>query len=319
MKNILLKVLAVVIAIIFTALCLELFLRIINPLGRTAIEEVGTKRSAPLASNLPTTEKAADEIRVLALGDSFTWGDGIEDVNKIWTGTLEEKLNSAGFKKKIKVINMGMCGLTTFNELELLLKVGQKLNPDLVIVQFLVNDTLPSAPGLKRVGEDWLYKHPQDNVVKDKKMHELISKKSYLYDFVNDRYLALQRKLFPPMKWEDLYKDDFVGFVEFKKALSGFKFWQDKNNAKVIFVLFPNLPNGKWTIKTFPYSKIYAKVERVISDAGLESLDLLPFFVEQGKDFSYWHVSKQNSHPNAAAHRMMGEKIAEYVEQKHVI
>lgn len=51
---------------------------------------------------------------------------------------------------------MARAGYTTPNEAELLRRVGWQFDPDLVIVQFFVNDALLSSPNYGREGGAWL-------------------------------------------------------------------------------------------------------------------------------------------------------------------
>ena len=55
--------------------------------------------------------------RILALGDSLTWGAKIRKAEDVWPRVLEGKLKEE-FKKKIEVINLGVHGFTTVNEWE---------------------------------------------------------------------------------------------------------------------------------------------------------------------------------------------------------
>ncbi len=76
--------------------------------------------------------------RILVLGDSFTWGYGISD-DEIFTELLESDLNRAGHR--VEVLNAGVSGWGTDQELLFLEKEGFNYEPDLVILAFyLYND-----------------------------------------------------------------------------------------------------------------------------------------------------------------------------------
>ena len=72
--------------------------------------------------------------RIVALGDSYTWGFGVE-ANERFTEVLEDEL-----LKNIQVINMGVSGYGNDQELLLLKNEGLKYHPDLVLVAFCGND-----------------------------------------------------------------------------------------------------------------------------------------------------------------------------------
>ena len=87
----------------------------------------------------PTSPKA-NTFRILVLGDSQTWGFGVED-NETYSIRLENLLSAQYPNLDIQVLNGGVPGYGTADELAFLKSRGAALQPDLVIVQFLsVND-----------------------------------------------------------------------------------------------------------------------------------------------------------------------------------
>ena len=79
--------------------------------------------------------------RILFLGDSLIWsGETIS--GKLFTEVLEHRLNSNYSKNtnSYEVINAGIPGYTTYQELEFLKIYGLDMEPDLVILGFVFND-----------------------------------------------------------------------------------------------------------------------------------------------------------------------------------
>ena len=89
--------------------------------------------------------KPEDEYRILAIGDSFTWGLGVlrEDA---WVEQLEDLLNDPGLSsdlpedKRVQVVNTGVGSWNTEVEFEYLRQKGINHEPDAVILGFLIND-----------------------------------------------------------------------------------------------------------------------------------------------------------------------------------
>jgi lysophospholipase L1-like esterase len=77
--------------------------------------------------------KQPGRIRVLALGDSMTYGLGVNDDE-----TFEAQLEA--LDPRFEVLNSGVPGYSTVEELLLLREVGLDLDPDLVLLMFLPND-----------------------------------------------------------------------------------------------------------------------------------------------------------------------------------
>lgn len=92
-------------------------------------------------------EKQADEFRILMLGDSMTFGYGVE-VSDNLPSQLEEKLNEYFVQngiegKKVKIINAGFAdGKSPDTYFLYLKKMGLDLKPDLVVVNYFINNDI---------------------------------------------------------------------------------------------------------------------------------------------------------------------------------
>ena len=82
-------------------------------------------------------ERQAGIKRIVVLGDSFTWGWGVNKED-IYTEKLETSL------EKTEVINMGVPGYGIAREYLLLNRYALKFKPDIVIVSFFLDDFLKS-------------------------------------------------------------------------------------------------------------------------------------------------------------------------------
>ncbi len=79
--------------------------------------------------------------RILFLGDSLIWS-GETSSGKLYTEVLEHILNTHSLNRptSYEVINAGIPGYTTYQELEFLKIYGLDMDPDLVILGFVFND-----------------------------------------------------------------------------------------------------------------------------------------------------------------------------------
>ncbi|MEJ2717335.1 MAG: GDSL-type esterase/lipase family protein, partial [Deltaproteobacteria bacterium] len=82
--------------------------------------------------------KAKGTMRILVLGDSFVWGYGVE-IDEALTRRMEASL------KNCEVINAGVSGYSTDQELLWLEKEGVKYEPDLIILVLSHNDILANT------------------------------------------------------------------------------------------------------------------------------------------------------------------------------
>lgn len=84
-------------------------------------------------------EKAPGVFRIIAIGDSFTFG-GKMHFDDSYSKRLERMLNLNDKQRKVEVLNWGISGYSSFHEVQLVRTAITQFNPDLVIVQITLND-----------------------------------------------------------------------------------------------------------------------------------------------------------------------------------
>ena len=85
-----------------------------------------------------------DAKRVLVVGDSYAWGHGLEDADSMWPALLELELNDDG-GTAYEVITLARQGASHMEMSDWLTEERiQTINPDIVIIGFVLNDTYPS-------------------------------------------------------------------------------------------------------------------------------------------------------------------------------
>ena len=103
--------------------------------------------SAGLMDQEYAQEKPAGVYRILVLGDSFTEGLRVP-MDAAFHSILEEELNAAG--KRVEVINAGVAGWGTDQELLFYQEVGREYQPDMVLLAFFPgNDIMNNAIALE--------------------------------------------------------------------------------------------------------------------------------------------------------------------------
>jgi len=83
--------------------------------------------------NHPVNKKK-NEIRIIALGDSFTEGIGVRDLKNTWVKILEHNLENRFAGKTITIFNAGVSSSDPFFEFVLLKQKLLKYNPDIVLI-----------------------------------------------------------------------------------------------------------------------------------------------------------------------------------------
>jgi lysophospholipase L1-like esterase len=104
--------------------------------------------------------KPASARRILFLGDSFTFGQGVED-HETFAAQTERRLKQLCPTTELEVVNAGVPGFSTSQELALLEAEGLALRPDVVVLAFYGNDPEDNLlRGVHRLIGDTLVRRP---------------------------------------------------------------------------------------------------------------------------------------------------------------
>jgi len=96
--------------------------------------------------------------RVLCLGDSFMFGAGLNENETLpYAVSRELERRHAG---NFEVINGGVYGYQTANELELFMKYGIPLNPDIVVILVMTHDMVQNLDWYELTGDGLLKRKP---------------------------------------------------------------------------------------------------------------------------------------------------------------
>jgi hypothetical protein len=245
-------------------------------------------------------ERVPGTQRILAVGDSFTFGDGVEDVAKTWPKVLEAQLNAAGIRSE--VFNLGIPGTNTAFQRRKLDAVGWSLNPDRVILAFVLND--PEPPGANTVLVPARLNPP---LLPIGGLDTALTRGSRAYAWMRGRRNALWERF----GWKESYADyvrslyrpgpDWDAWVREAKGLC-----EDARARGVTLtvVMFPMMHD----LESDPFRPERVAAAKVWKDAGAHVVDLSPAF--RGRPSSELCVSPTDAHPNETGHRLAGEYLA---------
>ena len=104
--------------------------------GRTVLVDCSISTN-DLGFRGPPVRDKGDRFRILAIGDSTTFGLGVQQMES-WPSQLQQILDPGA--DNIEVINAGVPGYSSVQGLRFLEKRGLALHPDLVIATFGTND-----------------------------------------------------------------------------------------------------------------------------------------------------------------------------------
>ncbi|HEB87124.1 MAG TPA: SGNH/GDSL hydrolase family protein, partial [Gammaproteobacteria bacterium] len=85
------------------------------------------------------TDKSPGTYRIAVIGDSFAYGQGIEEQER-FSNLLENWLNEQSADREYEVLNFARPGYETLDEIDVLEKTVLRINPDFVLLQWYIND-----------------------------------------------------------------------------------------------------------------------------------------------------------------------------------
>ncbi len=243
-------------------------------------------------------EKPRGTFRIVALGDSFTFGAGVRDED-LFLAHLQAALDRRS-PPRYEVINLGVMGFNAAHEAALLEHYALGLDPDLVLVFFVLNDAEVLVPrGLRPQGLAALPRVPAD-----------VEPWSLLVDHLRVRLDNRERNRSWVADMHANFEPDHPGWRSAQQALALEKELSRKHAFDLVLVIFPLM----WELDDYPLAAIHAKIAAAARGLGIPTLDLLDAF--RGRDAESLWVHPSNHHPNERAHAIAGYALSEYLRRR---
>jgi lysophospholipase L1-like esterase len=235
----------------------------------------------------PILPKAEGEYRILALGDSVTFGWGVPQ-NQIFTFRLEQLLQGR-LQRPVRVINSGVGKYNTVQEVTYFKQEGITFQPDLVMLTYVQNDIEEN----KGPFDPWTIGSLRGKSLPG--MVKTMLGKLWFYRLLNHTYHYALPK---PLQGQS------------SNPLQGGKGWSDSMSAlgelvamceehKIPLIVFFRRSPGE-------NNPLFEDVVRHVN--GVPVKDMGQWY--EGLDESSLVNSKVDGHPNAEGHRVMAENMA---------
>jgi lysophospholipase L1-like esterase len=238
--------------------------------------------------------------RIVIVGDSNTWGDGIE-AEDLYHQMLQKRFDethSSG-KPRVEVVALGISGSNIWDNVTRLLVHGEQLRPDLVLVQFFENDL--DYRGYQALLREDLDEDRLDYLLEWTALGRRLESRQLLALTQAER---AQRYDPESLEWR-LFEDSL-------KALAG---WKQARKVPVAFLTFPPV-SADPEVLNFDYLSdvlgFHQQAEDAIEREGFPLLRILDTFRARA-DGRYLAVSRTNAHYNAFANELVAEAIHEFL------
>jgi lysophospholipase L1-like esterase len=233
-------------------------------------------------------DKPPGTLRIMMLGDSLTFGWGVAE-DQTFVRQLETMLRAGGLAAE--VMNTGVGNYNTTMEVEYFLDRGHKYKPDIVILNYFINDAEPIPPHTPGFME----------------LH------SRAWVYFNARIDAARRMVGSGEKpnWQAYYTglyDDKVnpgGWRAVEEAVAKLARHCAANGIRLMIVNYPEIR----VLQPYPFADVTEKVRVLAGRHGAEFVDLLPAVAAE--DPATLWVSVPDPHPNAKADRLFAKALYE--------
>ena len=224
--------------------------------------------------------------RIVWLGDSTTVGWGVP-LDGAAPKILERELNASG-RGRFEVLNAGVGNYDTVQEVEHYLTLDRSFHPDLVILEYFINDAEP-VPRERTVG---LLGH------------------SYLVAFALSRFDGVLRLAGLRPRWRDyyaaLYRDGSPGLEAAKDALGRLAAVTAQDGTGLLVAVLPELHQIDGA---YPFEKEQRKIEDYLASRQVRTIDLLGCLRGHGPETSLWITpsrlppQRESQHADCGLHR----------------
>jgi len=230
--------------------------------------------------------------RIAFVGDSFTYGWGINDRADRFTDRLQRMFDEKS-DEKVQVMNAAWVGSDTELQARLISEMVGHFGVDEVVLCYLANDI-----------ENLIPKPDGENPLRREKSRIVNTDSSFLLDYLYyrivvprqmriDYFAWLQRGYETPAIWQRQL-EQFDAIITYLRA-QGVK-------LRVVLLPFVRTPDG-----SFDAASVHRQVAEAFQTRGVEVLDLLGVF--QGHDPRTLIVNSHDMHPNEEAHKLIADAI----------
>lgn len=307
-------------AALAVVILLELGLRVIfkdhyNGLGppglETWLEKFGSLNSLGHRDHEFSVAKSADVFRVLVVGDSYTFGEGVERIDDLYPEILERELNAhaaAGGRPRYEVLNVSGVYWEVDDYLDAISDPGLSYGPDLIVVGMYINDI-----------EDRSIPRPVIETLPERLVNwhwrlQRLSHKSYLYWYSVIPYSQRKHKEF----WFDFVE----GYVDpesshwkrFEGYYASIVRLARRNGVPLVVAVFPylvDLDDSHRFISTYERLADFARAN------GASAIDFFPVLREY--DLSQLRAGMTRWLPSEVAHQIIAEELYRHLERHELV
>lgn len=254
------------------------------------------------------TQKPEGTFRLVCLGDSFTFGEGVRNEDT-YAEVAARLLRKQG--RQTDACNLGVGGYNTTQSLGVLERFGFDLEPDVVVLGFTINDAEPplfqidpvSGKSVRRARETAIEAEAAPQKPPARALYRLRLAQA-VWKVFHAQNLTKQTLEY----YRSVNDPSAAGWIESERALREIIAKCRERGIPCIVVMFPLLYELS---DAYPLGEIHERVGEVVTGAGGVFIDLLPRL--KGQSPAGLIVHPTDPHPNETVDALAGELVAETI------
>lgn len=276
------------------------------------------------------TPKPAGRFRIVVIGDSVASGLGVSD-DETFASQMERVLTPRFSRGNLDVVNLAVGGYNTRQEVTLLRRNLEKLDPDLVLLGFYVNDiegSLENGRPADEGGTRIVAENPQPGQV----LHLETESSSWLnHQLRRSRLIYLVGRevtyLMHRGEWgssrfameQDILHDKVTpeiekGWTNVEKAMNQLRLLADSRFRVGIVVL----PCKEQVTGEYRATNYEHRLREIAVRLGFFVIDPVPSLAAAQASGDLF-IPYDRNHPNAAGHRVIGQAVADRLVAEGVL
>jgi lysophospholipase L1-like esterase len=239
-------------------------------------------------------DRVPGKLRIVMLGDSLTVGWGVP-LEETFAKRIERMYAESGIDAE--VINLGVGNYNTVQEVQAFLTKGYRYRPDVVVLNYFVNDAEPVVPA---------------------SAPSTLMRACYACVFVGGRGDALMRQFFGRLDWAQyylsLYGDGAArGWLDAKGAIGRLAEVSKASGSKLMIASLPELHD----VANYRFGRITDLVRKSAEENGAAFVDVLPAMADQ-PSAKLW-VTPPDPHPNAYANALIAKALFQALQKNGAV
>lgn len=258
-------------------------------------------------------DKPADAYRIAAIGDSFTFGDGVpwdatwpEGVRRRLDARLAERpavsLDGETRWRRCETVNLGVPGYEVRDCEVYMRHRALEWEPDTIVYALFINDVLPEADKSEQEAElAAAYREANDPPT-------WLERYSRLWRAWTSR--RAQRRLDDVLvrQYADAVREGSDAWKHVRQCIGRMKYGADSRDVDLRVVVFPALVG---LADGYPYAPVHQRLRELFDLYEIPWLDLLDVY--RGREARSLWVHSTDHHPNEVALDLAAEAIAAWI------